>query len=173
MMQTANACFLSCLFIETFSDNVDSLQQIVSSENNVKNKLLSLRIMSTDTPTWHALSLKKGTCKRLIVGTFRSLTSLLETSFFILYFWAHIRWTCHSFRWWLQDILHNYEHVITQQLYQLWKVRSPCSLSPRIVLTSCLCPRDEVAFLWNQFNTPRLIIINCLLIRTILRKTFV
>jgi hypothetical protein len=29
-------------------------------------------------------------------------------------------------------VLHNYRHVITQQLYQLWKVRSARSLSPQI-----------------------------------------
>jgi hypothetical protein len=37
-------------------------------------------------------------------------------------------------------ILHNFEHVIPQQLYQLWKVQSTCSLSPWIVPMSCLCP---------------------------------
>jgi hypothetical protein len=43
-------------------------------------------------------------------------------------------------------ILHNYEHVITKQLYQLWKVQSTNSLSPRIVSMYCLCSRDAVAF---------------------------
>ena len=31
-------------------------------------------------------------------------------------------------------LYYNYRHVITQQLYQLWKVRSARGLSPQIVL---------------------------------------
>jgi hypothetical protein len=77
------------------------------------------------------------------------MTWLYNCLSLFLYFWTHIRWMCHSYRWWLQDILHNYEHVITQQLHRLWKVRSARSLSPWIVLMTCLCPRNAAAFLWR------------------------
>jgi hypothetical protein len=67
---------------------------------------------------------------------------------FILYFWAIIRWTCY-----LQDLIHNYEQVITKQLYQLWKVWSPSSLSPQIVPLSYLFIQIEVIWstrpIWN------------------------
>jgi hypothetical protein len=74
-----------------------------------------------------------------------------RNSLFFLAGHVPIRWMCHShtYRWWLHEILHNYEHFFTQKLYQLWKVWSPFSLCPRIVPMSCLCPRNAAAFLWR------------------------
>jgi hypothetical protein len=63
-------------------------------------------------------------------------------------FWVMITWMCHSYRWWLLKVLHNYEHVITQQLISA--MESPIGRIAYLnELSSAFCPHDEAAVFWR------------------------
>jgi hypothetical protein len=66
----------------------------------------------------------------------RQLMTFIEnnqTLFFILYYGAHIRWTCLSYWWWMQVLYITIMNMsLYNSMYQLWKVRSARSLSSRI-----------------------------------------
>jgi hypothetical protein len=63
------------------------------------------------------------------------------------FIFTFIKWTYYSYRQWLQAILHNYRQVIIYISYG--KSDQHVAYLHELYPMSCLCPRDEAAFLWR------------------------